>query len=103
MIQAASAIDSFKIESPVKKLDFNTADKENAPLDEAAIASLANEMDSIKPTTQETKVEEKPDVVVARTIKPEEADEPLLQENPQRFVLFPIKYHEVRDASQRVK
>ena len=36
--------------------------------------------------------------VVAPTIKAEEADEPLLQENPQRFVLFPIKYHEVRDA-----
>ncbi|CCU75129.1 unnamed protein product [Blumeria hordei] len=31
----------------------------------------------------------------APTIKPEEADEPLLQENPNRFVLFPIKYHEV--------
>ena len=32
---------------------------------------------------------------VASTIKEDEADEPLLQENPQRFVLFPIKYHEV--------
>ncbi|KAI1000599.1 Ribonucleoside-diphosphate reductase small chain [Podosphaera aphanis] len=27
--------------------------------------------------------------------KPAEADEPLLQENPNRFVLFPIKYHEI--------
>lgn len=33
---------------------------------------------------------------VAPGIKDFEADEPLLQENPQRFVLFPIKYHEVR-------
>ena len=33
---------------------------------------------------------------VAPTIKEEEAIEPILQENPQRFVLFPIKYHEVR-------
>jgi ribonucleoside-diphosphate reductase subunit M2 len=33
---------------------------------------------------------------VAPTIKEFEADEPLLQENPHRFVLFPIKYHEVR-------
>ena len=32
---------------------------------------------------------------VAPTIKEEEAIEPILQENPQRFVLFPIKYHEV--------
>ena len=34
-------------------------------------------------------------VKVAPTIKEIEADEPLLQENPHRFVLFPIKYHEV--------
>ena len=34
-------------------------------------------------------------IVAARTIKEQEADEPLLQENPHRFVLFPIKYHEV--------
>lgn len=33
--------------------------------------------------------------------KPEEEEEPLLVENKKRFVLFPIKYHEVhclRDA-----
>lgn len=35
-------------------------------------------------------------VVVAPTVQELEADEPLLQENPHRFVLFPIKYHEVR-------
>ncbi|KAJ5246172.1 hypothetical protein N7468_001155 [Penicillium chermesinum] len=30
------------------------------------------------------------------SLKPElEAQEPLLQENPRRFVLFPIKYHEI--------
>lgn len=34
-------------------------------------------------------------VVVAPTIQELEAEEPLLQENPHRFVLFPIKYHEV--------
>lgn len=32
----------------------------------------------------------------AVTIKEDEETEPILQENPQRFVLFPIKYHEVR-------
>lgn len=37
----------------------------------------------------------KPVVVAAPTIKELEAEEPLLQENPHRFVLFPIKYHEV--------
>ncbi|KAA8568179.1 hypothetical protein EYC84_008573 [Monilinia fructicola] len=40
-------------------------------------------------------VEEKKPAAVAPGIKPEEADEPLLQENPNRFVLFPIKYHEI--------
>lgn len=39
---------------------------------------------------------------VASTIKSDEADEPLLRENPNRFVLFPIKYHEVRFSAQRV-
>ncbi|KAI0994797.1 Ribonucleoside-diphosphate reductase small chain [Podosphaera aphanis] len=34
-------------------------------------------------------------VATATSLKPEEADEPLLQENPNRFVLFPIKYHEI--------
>ena len=34
-------------------------------------------------------------VAVADGIKSEEADEPLLRENPSRFVLFPIQYHEV--------
>lgn len=34
-------------------------------------------------------------LVVAPSIKPDESDEPLLQENPHRFVLFPIKYHEI--------
>lgn len=32
---------------------------------------------------------------VAATLKSEEANEPILRENPNRFVLFPIKYNEV--------
>jgi ribonucleoside-diphosphate reductase subunit M2 len=98
--QAASAIEGLKMESPVKKLDFSASNKENAPLD-ADLATLEAEMDANHKTTMNKKEELK--VAVAPTIKPEEADEPLLQENPQRFVLFPIKYHEVRDASRRVK
>lgn len=51
--------------------------------------------DSHKPTEtfKVDKSETKPRV--APTIKSDEIDEPILQENPQRFVLFPIKYHEV--------
>ncbi|KAH7313291.1 ribonucleotide reductase [Stachybotrys elegans] len=95
--QAANAIESFKMESPVKKLNFNAADKENHPIDENSLATLVNDMDAKQKTiTEETKkVEQKPEAPVVSTVKSLEADEPLLQENPQRFVLFPIKYHEI--------
>ncbi|KAK0385789.1 hypothetical protein NLU13_6966 [Sarocladium strictum] len=90
--QAASAIESFKMDSPVKKLDFNQADKENNP--DASVATLAEQIDANhKPAIEETKqVEKKAETAVT---KPDESDEPLLQENPARFVLFPIKYHEI--------
>lgn len=80
------------MESPAKKLDFSTANKENLPADHAALEA---EVDSHKPAVEDVKKEERILPAVAPTIKAEEADEPLLQENPQRFVLFPIKYHEV--------
>ena len=76
--------------TPVKKINFEAADKENNPHD----APVVVELDEKKPIVELAKKEQK--TVVAPTIKPEEADEPLLQENPHRFVLFPIKYHEVR-------
>ncbi|RFU24828.1 hypothetical protein B7463_g11503, partial [Scytalidium lignicola] len=89
---AASAIESFNMnDSPVKKLNFNTTDKENAPFDtDATVDSAAIET---KKLVDDAKTVAKPSVTP--TVKPEEADEPLLQENPQRFVLFPIKYHEI--------
>ena len=93
------------MESPVKKLDFSAANKENAPFD-ADLATLEAEIDAkhVEKSAMGTTKTEAAKVAVAPTIKPEEADEPLLQENPQRFVLFPIKYHEVCfDASRRVK
>ena len=80
-------------ESPAKKLDFQTADKENAPFD----VHVAQEMD-LKKSAIESRKEDPSKPAVAPTIKPEETDEPLLQENPHRFVLFPIKYHEVRTS-----
>ncbi|KAK3692461.1 ribonucleotide reductase [Podospora appendiculata] len=86
--QAASAIESLKMESPVKKLAFSNTDKENKPFD-ADLAALEAEIDA---KHAENKTEES---VVAATAKPEEIYEPLLQENGQRFVLFPIKYHEI--------
>lgn len=84
-VQAAAAIDTLKMtESPAKKLNFSSADKENVYKPIVGIPDL----DELEEVT-----DKKP--VTAATIKPEEAYEPLLQENPQRFVLFPIKYHDV--------
>ena len=97
--QAASAIENFKIESPVKKLDFGAADKENQPID-AGVTDLAKSMDAKqadKPIALEVaKQEEAPK---APGLSAEELEEPILKENPHRFVLFPIQYHEVRDAT----
>lgn len=94
-LKAASAIEGLKMgESPVKKLQFQAAGKENVPFDaDAPVVEV-----EIKKSNEDVKLEKA--VVVAPTIKPEEADEPLLQENPQRFVLFPIKYHEVSVTSR---
>jgi hypothetical protein len=91
--QAASAIEGLKMgDSPAKKLNFEVVDKENVPFN--ADAPVVDDIEIKKPIVEEVKTE-KTVIAVAPTIKPEEADEPLLQENPQRFVLFPIKYHEV--------
>ncbi|KAL5598809.1 hypothetical protein BROUX41_003857 [Berkeleyomyces rouxiae] len=51
-----------------------------------------NKTDMVIAADAKKPVEEKK---VPAGIKAFEADEPLLQENPNRFVLFPIKYHEI--------
>jgi ribonucleoside-diphosphate reductase subunit M2 len=75
-------------DSPIKKLDFS-AGKENLPYEAQALVDAV--VETKKPAVEESKLN-----LVAPTIRLEEADEPLLQANPHRFVLFPIKYHEVR-------
>lgn len=92
------------MESPVKKINFDTTDKENQPVDETTLANIADQIDAVEPEVKEvtTVVKDEPKST-AVTVRKEEIDEPILQENPQRFVLFPIKYHEVCDASRRVK
>jgi ribonucleoside-diphosphate reductase subunit M2 len=79
-------------DSPAKKLDFSSADKENVYRPIVGIPELDDE--EVAASNSETHV--------APTIKDEEVNEPLLQENSQRFVLFPIKYHDV-SISQRVQ
>ena len=98
--QAASAIEGLKMgDSPAKKLNFETVGKENVPF--SAQTPILNDVDFKKPIVEEVKTEKA--LVVAPTIKPEESDEPLLQENPHRFVLFPIKYHEVRRVGKTTR
>jgi len=83
------------MDSPIKKINFEAAGKENIPFE--ADAPVVSDIEIKKPIIEEVKAEEK--ALVAPTIKPEETDEPLLRENPNRFVVFPIKYHEVSVAS----
>lgn len=81
------------MESPAKKLCLDaTADKENIAAEKYESDEVAVPIKGIP--LLEVKEEEKPSV--AEGIKEDEASEPILQVNPQRFVLFPIKYHEVR-------
>jgi ribonucleoside-diphosphate reductase subunit M2 len=79
-------------DSPAKKLNFEPAGKENVPLSSPTCDILAD----VKPVPlSKPAIHEAPKVALG--IKELEASEPLLQENPHRFVLFPIKYHEVGD------
>ena len=81
-------------DSPVKKLKFKpSADKENVSQD---IVPVALELKKPLPSTTDVALEKPEALKVAPTIKEDESDEPLLQENPHRFVLFPIRYNEVR-------
>ncbi|KAL9101376.1 MAG: hypothetical protein Q9163_003357 [Psora crenata] len=88
--QVTAGLNTLKVaEFPAKKLNVQAADKENAPFD----ALVIEEIGIKKPVVEVIKQEPKP--AVTPTIKAAESDEPLLQENPHRFVLFPIKYHEI--------
>ncbi|WPH01857.1 Hypothetical protein R9X50_00471100 [Acrodontium crateriforme] len=88
--KAASALESFQIESPVKMQPLLAeSNKENLDAkylsDQVAVP--------IKGIPDLPDVAEKNLELVDR--KDQEFDEPLLAENAQRFVLFPIKYHEI--------
>ncbi|KAK1777294.1 ribonucleotide reductase [Copromyces sp. CBS 386.78] len=88
--QVTSGIQNLNMDSPAKTLDFGATDKENKPFD-ADLAKLEAEIDAEHNANKKASEAKK----IAPTLKPEEAAEPLLTENPQRFVLFPIKYHEI--------
>ena len=99
--KAASGLETLKMaDSPVKNLNFSLENKENISQDHVLPPAKEVDVELKKPITELVKKDEK--VAVAPSIKLEEVDEPLLQENPNRFVLFPIKYHEVRVDALRV-
>lgn len=77
------------VDSPIKKLDFKPVDKENLKGD----APVVTDLELKKAHVDVVEKGQRP--AVTPGLKDHEADEPLLQENPHRFVLFPIKYHEV--------
>jgi hypothetical protein len=98
-LQAATSLQNLKVkDSPAKKLEFSIEDKENIPIDVEPVAAPASE-ELKKPITEIVKVEAPKAALVA---KQNVDDEPILRENPQRFVLFPIQYHEVRLPDLRV-
>ena len=85
-------------DSPLKKPSYEAVGKENIPEATALPTKVVN-IEIKKPIVEVTKKDDKP--AVAPSIKAGEASEPLLQENPNRFVLFPIKYHEVCEDASR--
>lgn len=94
MLQAASAIETLNMNaSPAKKIDFAAAATEHNTPSSVVAKPLVGLPDLSKYAVDEVDAATHS---VASTLRPEEADEPLLRENPNRFVLFPIKFHEVR-------
>jgi len=82
----------------------NTADKENVTpmVDSVAFNKLMVEKKE-EVTTNKTQQQDKETAIEEKKIadnekekkKMEKEDEPLLRENPNRFVVFPIRYHDI--------
>ncbi|CAJ0967807.1 unnamed protein product [Ranitomeya imitator] len=84
--QPFSAVNENENVSPMKHLSLG--DKENTP------PSLSNTRILASKTARKIFQEAETELVV----KPKQQrieDEPLLRENPHRFVIFPIKYHDI--------
>ncbi|KAL1387679.1 ribonucleoside-diphosphate reductase-like protein subunit M2 [Phyllosticta capitalensis] len=87
--KAAAAVEALSMNDSIpKQPDFASPD-----YDDSVARPIVGIPDLPDQAEEEDNEEGHPSV--AATIKKEEAHEPLLQENPHRFVLFPIKYHEI--------
>ena len=101
LIQAASKLEALKMDgSPMKNISLDHVGKENIP---HALALSNEDFDGKIHFDEVPKKEQIQAPTVSNGIKPEDSDEPLLQDNPNRFVLFPIKYHEVCIQALQVK
>lgn len=87
------------MQSPPKQPDFTAPAKEAEQWDD----TIAKPIEGIPRSGTAPDAVAAAENAVAPTVKPEEADEPLLRENPNRFVLFPIKYHEVRYLTRSIR
>ena len=100
--QAAASLESLKFkDSPIKKPNFNPEDKENMPVTAQSTESTAKPEPEAEKKTVLDISEQKEQPQVPKTLKELEKEEPLLQENPHRFVLFPLKYHEIVRVTSR--
>lgn len=82
-LQAATGIENLKMQSPTKKPIFSLVEAQDD--DEKAIPLVG-----LPPLAKPEPVAQEEEPVVDAN-----EDEPLLRENSSRFVLFPIRYHEV--------
>ena len=79
-------------DSPVKKINFEAVGKENVAHTTTPVVD-----DLKKPIVDLVKKD------AVKSVASLEADEPLLQENPNRFVLFPIRYQEIWASYKRAQ
>lgn len=77
--------------SPAKKLDFASSE----PMKAKPLVGLPPLLS--KPVVEAAKGTD------SAVVKAEHDDEPLLRENPNRFVLFPLKYHEVSGPTRQIR
>ena len=89
--------------SALSVMDLNTATKKEAgaPTMLEKLKAAGGETKPVVEQTKEEEVEEYRKRFVG-DLDCEEKDEPLLQESNARFVLFPIKYREVRHSFRMI-
>ena len=80
-------------DAPAKRLMVEPINKENMLQDSPVAFAIDYDSDLKKHQLDPIQKEKKPSIEVS--IKAMEAEEPILKENPHRFVMFPIKYYEV--------